>query len=233
MVMKTIQLKDALANNSKVIENIIGIPSGFKTSDIATDNVFILYYRMLDNRPIVIEINKWTSLQNKGEIAAGVVVFDGIKTLVISVMDVSLRWSAKGVNAGGNTVSKRSIALNDFDGELNTTAQITHSECSSVNYASGFCAQYSRVNANGVGLTAGNWWLPSLGELMMIYANMNKINYALSFIDGAAKISETWYWSSTERDVIYAWTLIFSYGLIGYNNKSNESFNVRPVSHIA
>ena len=53
--------------------------------------------------------------------------------------------------------SDRLTALDDWTGKASTAAQITHTECSSASYAPGFCAQYSRVNANGKGLTAGRF----------------------------------------------------------------------------
>ena len=94
----------------------------------------------------------------------------------------------------------------------------------------GFCASYERVNANGQGLTAGKWWLPSLGELMMIYANMRKINYALSLINGATQLAETWYWSSTEYSATYAWILFLFDGYAGGYTKATYQGRVRPVS---
>ena len=56
-----------------------------------------------------------------------------------------------------------------------------------------------------ISLTAGKWWLPSLGEMFMIYANMTKINYALSLITGATQLVEDWYWTSTENSGTSAW----------------------------
>ena len=94
----------------------------------------------------------------------------------------------------------------------------------------GFCASYERVNANGYGLTAGKWWLPSLGELMMIYANMRKINYALSLINGATQLAENAYWSSTEYSATMAWYLNLNYGLASYAIKAETKTIVRPVS---
>ena len=111
-----------------------------------------------------------------------------------------------------------------------TAAQIKHAECNTASYAPGFCAKYSRTNANGKGLTAGMWWLPSLGELFCIYANMRKINYALSLINGATQLAETWYWSSTESSATTAWYLYLSDGGAGGITKAAYKSRVRPVS---
>ena len=69
-----------------------------------------------------------------------------------------------------------------------------------------------------------------MGELMMIYANMRKINYALSLINGATQLAETWYWSSTEYSATDAWYLYLNSGNAGYNTKATSQSRVRPVS---
>ena len=141
-----------------------------------------------------------------------------------------MHWSSAAVSGGGTTTSDRVTAMNDWNGKTNTAAQITHAECSSNAYAPGFCHQYSRVNANGKGLTAGKWWLPSLGEMMMIYANMTKINYALSLISGATPLQEIAYWTSTEYSAANAWNLNLNYGYADNFAKASGTRRVRPVS---
>ena len=198
--------------------------------DSINDGVFIMFHRNSDNYPLIVKPHKWAGYQNSGEIAEGVVVVEGGKILVVAPTETSLYWSSAAVSGGGKTTTDRLTALDDWTGKANTAAQITHTECSSASYAPGFCAQYSRVNANGKGLTAGRWWLPSLGELMMIYANMRKINYALSLIEGATQLAETWYWSSTESSATNAWYLSLSYGYASYSTKAAYQGRVRAVS---
>ena len=74
------------------------------------------------------------------------------------------------------------------------------------------------------------WWLPSLGELFCIYANMRKINYALSLINGATQLAETWYWSSTEYSAAHAWFLNLGNGNADGSTKASNKTGVRPVS---
>ena len=70
-----------------------------------------------------------------------------------------------------------------------------------------------------------------MGELMCIYANMRKINYALSLIEGATPLLETWYWSSTESDASIAWNLGLSNGSANpWNLKVTDQYRVRPGS---
>lgn len=194
------------------------------------DGVFIMFHRKSDNYPLAVKPDKWASYQNSGEIAEGVMVVEGGKILVVAPTEATLNWSSAAVSAGGKTTTDRETALNDWTGKASTAAQITHNECKTESYAPGFCASYERVNANGNGLTAGSWWLPSLGELMMIYANMRKINYALSLINGATQLAETWYWSSTEYSATYAWNLTLSGGYADGNTKAAYQGRVRPVS---
>jgi len=194
------------------------------------DGIFIMYHRKSDNYPLMVKPHKWTSLQSSGEIADGVVVVEGGKILVVAPTETALTWSSAAVSGGGTTTTDRITAMNDWTGKANTTAQVTHAECNTSSYAPGYCNLYSRTNANGYGLTAGKWWLPSLGEMMMIYANMTKINYALSLINGADQLQETWYWTSTEYSAAYAWHLGLSNGHVNYTTKASDTSRVRAVS---
>lgn len=194
------------------------------------DGIFIMYHRKSDNYPLMVKPHKWASLQTSGEIADGVVVVEGGKLLVVAPTQTALTWSSAAVSGGGVTTSDRVTAYSDMAGKTNTASQISHTECQGESYAPGFCAAYSRANANGYGLTAGKWWLPSLGEMMMIYANMTKINYALSLINGATQLEENWYWTSTESSAAGAWGLHLDLGYIHNYAKASNTYRVRPVS---
>lgn len=226
-----IPLTDASGNTTKV--SLAGLKAalldGINLNSI-NDGVFIMFHGNRANYPLMVKPDKWTSYQNSGEIAEGVVVVEGGKILVVSPTETALTWSSAAVSGGGVTTSDRVTAMNDWAGKTNTASQITHTECSSASYAPGFCAAYSRVNANGQGMTAGRWWLPSLGELLCIYANMRKINYALSLIEGATQLTESWYWSSTEYSATYAWFLYLSYGNAYSYTKATDKGRVRAVS---
>ena len=195
------------------------------------DGVFIMFHRNSDDYPLAVKPHKWASYQSSGEIAEGVLVVEGGKMLVVAPTEATLTWSSAAVSAGGKTTTDRLTALDDWAGKTSTAEQVKHSECNTTSYAPGFCHAYSRANANGKGLTAGRWWLPSLGELMMIYANMRKINYALSLINGATQLAETAYWSSTEYSTTYAWNLSRYDGNANHwGTKATSQYRVRPVS---
>lgn len=228
---QTIPLTDASGNVTKI--SLANLKASLLASiDLngINDGVFIMFHRNSDNYPLMVKPHKWASYQNSGEIAEGVVVVEGGKILVVAPTETSLYWSSAAVSGGGKTTTDRLTALDDWTGKASTAAQIKHTECSSASYAPGYCAQYSRVNANGKGLTAERWWLPSLGELMMIYANMRKINYALSLIEGATQLAETWYWSSTEYGATNAWRLYLNDGYAYSNAKATNQSRVRAVS---
>lgn len=200
------------------------------------DGVFIMYHRKSDDYPLMVKPHKWTSIQSSGEIADGVVVVEGGKCLVVAPTESAskLTWSSAAISGGGTTTSDRVTAINDWNGKTNTAQQIAHSTSSAVtntaSYAPGFCNLYSRANANGKGLTAGKWWLPSLGEMMMIYANMTKINYALSLINGATQLVEDAYWTSTEGSAATAWLLLLYRSGARINAKASHTNRVRAVS---
>jgi len=226
-----IPLTDGNGNTTKVsLANLKASLLAGLGLDSINDGVFIMFHRNSDDYPLMVKPHKWTSYQNSGEIAEGVVVVEGGKILVVAPTEATLYWSRAAVSGGGKTTTDRLTALDDWTGKASTAAQITHSECNSESYAPGYCAAYERVNANGKGLTAGRWWLPSLGELMMIYANMRKINYALSLINGATPLAETWYWSSTEDSATYAWSLYLYDGYAGGSPKATFQLRVRAVS---
>lgn len=249
MAIKTRKISDWLSANGQAITNAskATMEDAIRT-DIGQlyDGVFIMFHRKSDNYPLAVRLNSWTSLQTSGEIAEGVLLVEGGRHFLIAPTEASsVKWSSNPVSSsdtsgsvqisGVTTTGNRITALNDFAGRANTTAIINASTPSNVtnteDYAAGFCNRYSRTNANSNGMTAGKWWLPSMGEMMMIWANLDKINYALSKIRGASLLQSSWYWSSTQGSATGAWSFYFADGNLGngYNNKSNKG-SVRPVS---
>lgn len=218
------KFSDAIAANISVVGELLPLEDIY-------DGVFIMFHRKSDDFPLCVKPDKWASYQNSGEIADGVLVSEGGRNIVVAPTDANLYWSSAAVSGGGTTTADRLKALDDFEGKANTASQITHTECQGENYAPGFCSLYSRTNANGKGLTAGKWWLPSAGELMLMYSNMRKINHCLSLIAGAIQIPESTHWSSTENGSTLAWGLYFSFGSLYYwAAKVSYQIRVRPVS---
>lgn len=255
MGIQTKKMSEWLASNGQAITNASKntMIEAVKANSLQMyDGVFVMYHRSSDGWPLAVRVNDWPSLQSGGQIADGVLLVEGGKHIVIAPTEASagLPWSSKptkvtgsngnvsskgdGVNISGvTTTGDRLVAFADFTGKANTDAIIKASSTTNITnteaYAPGFCNKYSRANTNGKGLLAGKWWLPSLGELAMIWANFDKINYALSKISGATQLQKTWYWSSTQTSADGAWNLYLSDGGVGNYYKFNQS-RVRPVS---
>lgn len=247
MAIKTRKISDWLSANGQAVTNAskATMEDAIRT-DIGQlyDGVFIMFHRKGDNYPLAVRVSSWASYQTGGEIAEGVLLVEGGRQLVIAPTEgADKKWSSKPVSSsdtsdsvqisGVTTMGDRITALNDFSGRANTTAIINGSTSSNITnteaYAAGFCNKYSRTNAKGNGLTAGKWWLPSEGELAMIWANFDKINYALSKISGATQLQTTWYWSSTQDSATYAWNLNLYDGTVSSAYKFRQ-LRVRPVS---
>lgn len=251
MAINTRKISDWLSANGQAVTNAsLNTMKPYLEKNMAQlyDGVFIMYHRANDGYPLMVAPAQWPSLEAGGEIADGVVIFEGGRHLVVAPTQAdALPWSSAEVQADspnyGNddnfaaqvNGNNRLAAMFDFNGRQHTDAAIKASSDSHVTntaaYAPGYCRLYSRANSKGKGLTAGYWWLPSVGELLMMYANKAKINYALSLIKGAQRLDESWYWSSTERSPAYAWSLYFGDGhLTGWNLKVKVKSRVRPVS---
>lgn len=255
MGIQTKKMSEWLASNGQAVTNASKntMIEAVKANSLQMyDGVFVMYHRNSDGWPLAVRVSDWPSLQSGGQIADGVLLVEGGKHIVIAPTEATagLPWSSKptkvtgsdgstsskgdGVNISGvTTTGDRLVAFADFTGKANTGAIIKASSTTNITnteaYAPGFCNKYSRANANGKGLLAGKWWLPSLGELAMIWANFDKINYALSKINGATQLQKTWYWSSTQRSADNAWRLYLSAGSVYGDYKFLQS-GVRPVS---
>jgi len=195
------------------------------------DGVFIMYHRKSDNYPVVSTVANWTGLQTSGEVADGVLVFQGGKHLVVAPTETSKYWSSSAVLVGAE-VTDRVVALNDWNGKTLTSAIVANATLAADGdgFAPGWAHAYSRSNANGQGLTAGKWWLPSTGVLAFIMANYNRINKALAVITGANQLQGGAYWSSTEISAAYAWGLDLGNGFLNGGAKVSSLFAVRAVS---
>jgi hypothetical protein len=66
-----------------------------------------------------------------------------------------------------------------------------------------------------------DWFLPSIGELEIMYLNIGTGSNIGNFVS-------TKYWSSTEKDDTYAWSWEFSSGYQDYNSKTSNKY-VRAI----
>ena len=210
--------------------------------DDVMDNVFIMCHRYetvgdkpsVDNYPTCWRPSEWASREAKGEVATGVLLIDGGRKLVIAPTEKTSTWSTNTLLCG-TAQNDRLLTQELYNGKENCKKILTNATMAAEGDASavGWCNAYERVNAGGKGLKSGAWWLPSLGELYLIFANYTKINYALSKISGATLLSKNSYWSCTENSATSAWGLSFTYGGQYNNSKSGNQIRVRPVSAFA
>ena len=206
--------------------------------DDVMDNVFIMCHRYIsgnqDSYPICYRPSEWAAQEAAGNVATGVLLIDGGRKLVIAPQEKTSTWSTCQLECGTKQAD-RLLAQELYNGKENCAKILTNTTLAAEGDASavGWCNAYERINAGGKGLKAGAWWLPSLGELYLIFANFTKINYALSKISGATLLSKTAYWSCTEGSASFAWYLTFSNGGQLNGNKSPLQCRVRPVSAFA
>ena len=202
--------------------------------DDVMDNVFIMCHRSSDSYPVCYRPSEWAVQEAAGDVATGVLLIDGGRKLVIAPQEKTSTWSTCQVVCG--TASSDRLAVQElYNGKENCAKILTNTTLAAEGDASavGWCNAYERINAGGKGLKAGAWWLPSVGELYLMFANYTKINYALSKISGATLLAKANYWSCTENSAQSAWYLNFSSGYQHLNYKSTSQCRVRPVSAFA
>lgn len=214
---------------------------GKLTMAAVCDNVMIAYTTNSDSDALVrySKVEDWPT-RAAANYAIGVLLVSGNQKLIIAPTEAptALKWaSANGTNIPNLTdITSKATAADDFNGKANTAAIIAGSTSAAVTntstYAAGFCNNYSRVDSKNHGIPAGSWFLPSLGQLLLMHAYKNQIKYALSLIAGSSALQETSYWSSTEYSANNAWYLYFSTGYMYYYYETSE-VRVRPVAALA
>lgn len=112
------------------------------------------------------------------------------------------------------------ILLTDLDGMANTQ-KIRNYQNNSASYAAG------KVNFNN------GWYLPSAGQLQHLYSSLTFIEPSITNAGGTT-MSQTYYWSSSERTGANAWVVCF--GIDGnnisgcfYSFPKTENHSVRAV----
>ena len=110
-------------------------------------------------------------------------------------------------------------AGNDFFGLVNTAAIVSQSGIKN-EYAARWCFEF-----NAGGLTG--WYLPSCGELNLLFSKRQLVNQALQKA-GASPIANTWHWSSSEGNEDMSWNINFAGG-DNYAADKNAVKRVRSI----
>lgn len=163
-----------------------------------------------------------------GDFAHGGIVFwvdeTGQHGLVCAKNDQSsgIRWFAGAygvVRARGDGV---------YAGKANTTIIISSQVAigdDGLPYAAQICHDLQVTEGE---TTFGDWYLPSLYELDLMYENKATID-STALANGGGGFSDNYYWSSTENaGTVSAWTQGFTYNDQGVSDKSFAS-DVRAV----
>lgn len=85
------------------------------------------------------------------------------------------------------------------------------------------------IGLNEETFLANGEYIPSLGEMYLIYLNRRALNQALEMI-GCDPIKDDWYWTSTESSTTSAFLINQTYGNATGFNKAKSKGYVRPVS---
>ena len=160
------------------------------------------------------------------------VVFDTTNKLAVGMVeselpysDGGLQWSKEYFDVPGlSNITSWDTVTADWQGKKNT--QIVLEYCKANGKS---CPAFEYVNSYKTeGTKAGDWYLPSMGELSAIGRNYEALNTALGKI-GGEQLKENDYWSSSENSAQKVWY----YGLpshFGTNDKDKTYHTrVRPV----
>ena len=195
-----------------------------RSSDLVSDidypdGVYILHETLGVNG-----VEGWNPKNNNGVV--GILVVEDEHKIVVALEDSpeNLTWSEKR-GLINQPVDEFEDAKSDFNGEY--YCQKLDSPDFPAAY---YCLNYKKGNRK--------WYLPSSGELWLIYRHLEEVQTALSIV-GGQKFITTWdkdvpvYWSSTEGSTPYAWRLHLDDGYLNWNGKVSYNRKVRPVSNFS
>ena len=118
--------------------------------------------------------------------------------------------------------------LTNRDGKSDYSKYISDWDLARMDYDGAENTKHIQEIGTDIKLADGEY-IPSLGELYLIYLYKYEINKALSYVYGK-QIADEWYWSSTENSAQNARHLNFYNGYQNNNSKSSPQYRVRPVS---
>lgn len=176
--------------------------------------------------------DKWPEIAASAKPIGVVVLSETLQPLLISLSNLSGHWGEdlQPIHTLIETSSAAVVAMNG----KNTTHSLQNSDklTSDANSAISLCLKYSKVetiNGKDYGVPAGDWWLPSVGELMIMLKYRDAINRCLSVIAGANVFGYGNFCSSNEYSATEIWALTLFNGNL-YIADKRSGFSIRPVS---
>ena len=137
--------------------------------------------------------------------------------LAMSLATKSMTWASSYVDVSGVTnYTNSSDAITDYDGKANTLAIVsTHTSDTTSNNAAKYCNSYSTA-----GTSAGDWYLPAMGEIGYIYDSNTTL--AATFSSLGLSFPSTNLWSSSEGEGnTAAWAMHSNRGVISHGYKGS------------
>ena len=159
------------------------------------DNVEILYFD--NNLPFFSKIYNWENLQNEGKTAEAIAITEAGKTIYVSVnADTTGRYLNPSAERSENVcLINYGDAAKDYKGDVNTQIALRTLGFAQAGTTFDYCINYSSAN-----ITAGQWYAPSLGEMIILYKYKDAVELALSLINGANELTDYIYKTSTQHN---------------------------------
>ena len=195
-----------------------------------SDGMFIIDGVYILHETLGVKMVKGWDSKNNDEVV-GILLVEGDHKIVVALEDSpeNRHWSTKR-EIVNQSVEELEDAESDLNGEY-YCQKLNSPDFPAVYY----CLSYKKRGRS--------WYLPSSGELWLIYRHLEEIQNALETV-GGHKLVTTWddgvpvYWSSTERSATLAnanstlaWTLgLNGGGLLSWSTKVIGILKVRPVS---
>ncbi len=151
----------------------------------------------------------------------GVIGYEsGTKKLAVALDNRKMTWTPQNRDVPTLTnITSSSTVKTDYNGKYNTKSILEYYGKNTAGVAARYC--YNYVTS---GTTAGQWYLPAMGELYdILYSNRTAINNRLKWMDMTQlpSTSSDYYWSSTEYSSDYAW-YFYSTSSLSYTSKLNN-----------
>ena len=155
-----------------------------------------------------------------GDFSQGGIIFwideTGEHGLVVDSADLStgINWSSNDSTETGATARPANLDSPEGKGagDMNTLLIVANNPAGTS--AAKLCTDLIRGDY-------GDWYLPSMGELHLMFVNRTAINTAAMANGGTGLASDT-YWSSTEKDQNTSWSQSFNSGAQGLSQKSHN-----------
>ena len=206
---------------------------------------------------LLIAAADWAT-EGSGKTARGIAVITTERAFLVALTNAtaaagtSVAWGGYGTDVPGCTTTSSWLrAIEDFESEANTTAiiaalnpnwdgsQPTSAKVSAfvdestvvttgTNATTGAPAAEAARYYSCADVAAGQWSIPAMGILYLMWLNKAAINAALTACGGTA-LTNDYNWSSTESSGSNAWFINFSAGTQAYNTKYS-GYYLRPVA---